>query len=134
MLFSLPDSLSFNSDQEELTLMQAVSRIGQNFTKALEGAFQNDGYSLQSVLDSDVLHPIDGYNLIKRTARTWIKVEDALQAFHKNSKAIDEETFLRQLHIALHRVILIQKILFLQLLHGFKLFHLVSDFQNSFCF
>ena len=32
------------------------------------------------------------------------------------------------------RVILIQKILFLQLLHGFKLFHLVSDFQNSFCF
>ena len=106
MLFSLPDSLSFNSDQEELTLMQAVSRIGQNFTKALEGAFQNDGYSLQSVLDSDVLHPIDGYNLIKRTARTWIKVNDALQAFHKNSKAIDEETSLRQLHIALHRVIL----------------------------
>ena len=33
-----------------------------------------------------------------------------------------------------HRVILIQKILFLQLLHGFKLFHLVSDFQNRFCF
>ena len=32
------------------------------------------------------------------------------------------------------RVILILKILFLQLLHGFKLFHLVSDFQNSFCF
>ena len=32
------------------------------------------------------------------------------------------------------RVILIQKILFLQLLHGFKLFHLVSNFQNSFCF
>ena len=33
-----------------------------------------------------------------------------------------------------NKVILIQKILFLQLLHGFKLFHLVSDFQNSFCF
>ena len=32
------------------------------------------------------------------------------------------------------KVILIQKILFLQLLHGFKLFHLVSDFQNRFCF
>ena len=32
------------------------------------------------------------------------------------------------------RTILIEKILFLQLLHGFKLFHLVSDFQNSFCF
>ena len=28
------------------------------------------------------------------------------------------------------RVILIQKILFLQILHGVKLFHLVSDFQN----
>ena len=32
------------------------------------------------------------------------------------------------------RVILIRKILFLQPLLGFKLFHLVSDFQNSFCF
>ena len=32
------------------------------------------------------------------------------------------------------RVILILKISFLQLLHGFKLFHLVSNFQNSFCF
>ena len=32
------------------------------------------------------------------------------------------------------RVILILKILLLQLLHGFKLFHLVSHFQNSFCF
>ena len=32
------------------------------------------------------------------------------------------------------KVILIQKILFFQLLHGFKLFHLVSDFQNRFCF
>ena len=103
MLFSLPDRLSFNSDQEELTLMQAVSRIGQNFTKALEGAFQNDGYSLQSVLDLDVLHPIDGYNLIKRTARTLIKVNDALQAFHKNSMATDEETFLRQLQIAVEK-------------------------------
>ena len=34
----------------------------------------------------------------------------------------------------LGKVILIQKILILQLLHGFKLFHLVSDFQNRFCF
>ena len=32
------------------------------------------------------------------------------------------------------RVILIQKILFYQLLHGFKLFHFVPRFQNSFCF
>ena len=103
MLFSLPDSLSFNSDQEELILMQAVRRIGQNFTKALEGAFQSDAYSLQSVLDSDVLNPIDSYNLMKRTPRTWIKVKYALQAFHKNSKATDEKTFLRQLQIAVEK-------------------------------
>ena len=83
--------------------MQDVSRIGQNFTNVLEGAFQSDGYSLQSVLDSDVLNPIDSYNLIKRTGRTWIKVEDALQAFHKNSKASEEETFLRQLQIAVEK-------------------------------
>ena len=33
-----------------------------------------------------------------------------------------------------NRVILIQKISFLQLLHGFKLFHFVHRFQNCFCF
>ena len=32
------------------------------------------------------------------------------------------------------RVILIEKIWFLQLLHGFKMFHFVPWFQNSFCF
>ena len=83
--------------------MQGVSRIGQNFTNVLEGVFQSDGYSLQSVLDSDVLNPIDGFNLIKRTARTWIKVEYTLQAFHKNSKASEKETFLRQLQIAVEK-------------------------------
>ena len=40
---------------------------------------------------------------------------------------------IQSLHYAA-RVIVILKILFFQLLHGFKLFHLVSDFQNSFCF
>ena len=32
------------------------------------------------------------------------------------------------------RVILIGKIWFLQLLHGFKMFHFIHWFQNSFCF
>ena len=31
--------------------------------------FSEDGYDLESVLQSDIHHPVDAYNLIKRTAR-----------------------------------------------------------------
>ena len=57
----------------------------------------------------------------------------ALQLLEHNFPA-QRQTIREHTDTQMVRVILILKILFHQLLHGFKLFHLVSDFQNSFCF
>ena len=70
-----------------------------------------------------------------------INIMDHIEAKHIAGISIPcglcEQVFRTRVALRHHkpnRVILILKILFLQLLHGFKLFHLVSDFQNSFCF
>jgi len=74
----------------------------KNFTKILEEVFESDGYSLQSVLDSDVLNPVDSYNLIKRTARTWLKAKDAIINIEIEDEKDDEErNFLSHLHSVL---------------------------------
>ena len=36
--------------------------------------FDADGYQLDDVEESDVFNPIDSYNLIKRTSRTWKRI------------------------------------------------------------
>lgn len=40
--------------------------------------FETDDYALESVKKSDILHPVDSYNLIKRTARTWKRIGQKL--------------------------------------------------------
>ena len=48
--------------------------------EVVRDALAEDDYSLESVHRTDVLHPVDGYNLIKRTARSWARVKDRLAA------------------------------------------------------
>ena len=38
-----------------------------------------EGFTVAAIHNSDVLHPVDGYNLIKRLGRAWPKVQEALQ-------------------------------------------------------
>ena len=52
----------------------------------MEAGLAEDGFTVESVELSDVLHPVDAYNLVKRTARTWPRIftglpplEDSLQ-------------------------------------------------------
>ena len=89
--------------QEEVALIQALHQAGKsnNLTNLLEEVFESDEYSVQSVLDSDMLNPIDSYNLIKRTARTWPKVKDALDATADGEKENEGEIFSRHLHSVL---------------------------------
>ena len=90
--------------QEEVALIQSLRQAdkSKNFTKVLEDVFESDGYSLRSVLDSDVLNPVDSYNLIKRTARTWLKVKDALINIAVEDESDDEgRSFLSHLHSVL---------------------------------
>ena len=44
----------------------------------VEAVLAEDGFTLTSVYNSDVLHPVDSYNLIKRTARTWPRIFNKL--------------------------------------------------------
>ena len=56
--------------QRELDLLRQL-QLNQQAGLAVEAGLAEDGFSLESVLGSDVLHPVDSYNLVKRTARTW---------------------------------------------------------------
>jgi len=58
-----------------------------------------DGFSLTSIYNSDVRHPVDGYNLIKRLARSWPKARDALLA----KKEVVSEMVMVELEEALHQ-------------------------------
>ena len=79
-------------------MIQALRQAGEsnNLANLLEEVFESDGYSVRSVLDLDVLNPVDSYSLIKRTARTWPKVEIAFNATTKK-----ENSFSRHLHSVL---------------------------------
>ena len=37
------------------------------------------GFTVAAIHNSDVLHPIDGYNLIKRMGRVWPRVQEAMK-------------------------------------------------------
>jgi len=38
------------------------------------------GFSLDMIERSDVLHPVDSYNLIKRTGRMWQNISTSVEA------------------------------------------------------
>ena len=50
----------------------------------MEAGLAEDGFTLESVVLSDVLHPVDSYNLVKRTARTWPRIFTALPPLEDN--------------------------------------------------
>ena len=40
---------------------------------------KEDGYTIENILQSDVYNPVDSYNLIKRTSRTWTRIRKAFE-------------------------------------------------------
>ena len=50
-------------------------KISEIATRVLEA----EGFTIASIHNSDVRHPVDGYNLIKRLGLVWPKVADALK-------------------------------------------------------
>ena len=61
----------------EVRLLQMLEQDGELMRTVTE-EFTNDGFSLESVIHSDILHPVDSYNLIKRTARTWARIVEKM--------------------------------------------------------
>ena len=54
--------------------------------------FSSDEFDLESVKDSDILHPVDSYNLIKRTARTWKRIGQKLKIENEQLRTTVLET------------------------------------------
>ena len=64
-----------NAEKALLTLLseyEAMSTIAREILEA-------EGFTVAAISNSDVLHPIDGYNLIKRLGRVWPKVQEAMK-------------------------------------------------------
>ena len=58
-----------------LGLLAEHDEISEIATRVLEA----EGFTIASIHNSDVRHPVDGYNLIKRLGLVWPKVADALK-------------------------------------------------------
>ena len=58
--------LRFLSEYDEL------SAIARDILEA-------EGFTIAAIHNSDVLHPVDGYNLIKRLGRVWPKVQKEMK-------------------------------------------------------
>ena len=84
---SIADLKILNEREKDLLKIIKVSKfdIGK-----LQLQLEEDGYSMNSILHSDVYNPIDSYNLIKRTARTWPKIRNLLEKDNLDESIIKE--------------------------------------------
>ena len=58
-----------------------MEKLLQHITsEKLDELLGTDGYSLKNIEETNIKHPIDNYNLLKRTARTWRKIKDTVDS------------------------------------------------------
>lgn len=72
---SIADLLSLHNS--EITLLKRVQNEESILNLILE-EFSIDGFEIISVINSDIYHPVDAYNLMKRTSRTWTRINDRI--------------------------------------------------------
>ena len=68
---SIADLKILNGKEKEL--LKTIEKSALNMDK-IKLILKEDGFSINSIVNSDVYNPIDAYNLIKRTSRTWPKI------------------------------------------------------------
>ena len=64
-----------NAEKALLSLLSEYEEMSSIAREILEA----EGFTVAAISNSDVLHPIDGYNLIKRLGRAWPKVQEAMK-------------------------------------------------------
>ena len=62
-----------NAEKALLSLLSEYEEMSSIAREILEA----EGFTVAAISNSDVLHPIDGYNLIKRLGRVWPRVQEA---------------------------------------------------------
>ena len=80
-----------------LDLLAEHEKISEIATRVLEA----EGFTIASIYNSDVRHPVDGYNLIKRLGLVWPKVADALKL--PVAEGIGRRIVMRQMETALEQ-------------------------------
>ena len=60
-------------DQEIKLLEKVLHHISSDY---LDSLLSEDGYSTSIIRNTIVKHPVDNYNLLKRTSLTWRKVKE----------------------------------------------------------
>ena len=77
-----------------LTEHEKISEIAMRILDA-------EGFAMASIHNSDVRHPVDGYNLIKRLGLVWPKVVEAVK-LSETEGAVEREV-MRQLERAVEQ-------------------------------
>ena len=81
-----------------LDLLTEHKKIFEIATRVLEA----EGFTVASIHNSDVRHPVDGYNLIKRLGLVWPKVAETLKSVAEVEGAVVRE-MMRQLERAVEQ-------------------------------
>ena len=71
----------------EKALLSLLSEYEEMSTIARE-ILEAEGFTVAAISNSDVLHPIDGYNLIKRLGRVWPKVREVFAGWELPGKIL----------------------------------------------
>ena len=93
--------------EEELTTKLFDLFEEQSIFEVAKRILEAEGFTSAFIHNSDVRHPVDGYNLIKRLGVVWPKVLDALKLLVTESweglEGADGRKVMRQLEKALER-------------------------------
>ena len=91
--------LLLKAETDLLDLLAEHEKILKIATSVLEA----EGFTIASIHNSDVRHPVDGYNLIKRLGLVWPKVAEALKLLEAEAEGAVERKLMRRLERALEQ-------------------------------
>ena len=73
--------------EAELALLELLSEHEEIF-EIVSRILEAEGFTLGTIQLSDVRHPVDGYNLIKRLGRVWPKVREVFAGWELPGKIL----------------------------------------------
>ena len=73
--------------EAELALLELLSEHEEIF-EIVSQILEAEGFTIGTIQLSDVRHPVDGYNLIKRLGRVWPKVREVFASWESAGRIL----------------------------------------------
>ena len=73
--------------EAELALLELLSEHEEIF-EIVSRILEAEGFTIGTIKLSDVRHPVDGYNLIKRLGRVWPKVREGFASWESPGRIL----------------------------------------------